>query len=74
MNERIKELGAQARASIEKGLAFEIGFALYTEKFAELLVKESALFLNGAVEVYTQAEQDACDRAAQGLKQHFGVE
>jgi hypothetical protein len=44
------------------------------EKFAQLIVLECAAYLNGAMEVYTQSEQDLYDRGATKIKQHFGVE
>lgn len=44
------------------------------EKFAESLIREAAQFVSGSAEVYTQAEQDACVRAAIGLKKYFGIE
>ena len=42
-------------------------------EFAELIVRECAGYVIGAAEVYTQEEQDACERAAVGLKNYFGV-
>lgn len=44
------------------------------EKFALLIVKECADYLNVAMEVYTQSEQDLYDRGATKIKQHFGIE
>jgi hypothetical protein len=40
----------------------------------ELIVNECAAYLNGAMEVHNQAEQDLCDHAARKIKEHFGVE
>ena len=78
MNERIKELIDQATIPVIEtndynGMAYET-YQFSQELFAELIVRECSAFLNGAVEVYTQAEQDACNRAAKGLKNYFGVE
>lgn len=69
MNTRIHELAEQAGMT-----QYVAKNNKYLERFAELIIRESAAFLNGAVEVYTQADQDACDRAATGLKNYFGVE
>ena len=79
MNERIKLLAKQAvaetwsRAPMRAvtGLAFTDE---NLEKFAQLIVKECAAYLNVAMEVYTQSEQDLYDRGATKIKQHFGVE
>ena len=66
MNERIKELWEQARIGQS--------FGHDPDKFAELIVKECAAYLNHAVEVHNQHDQDLCDLAARKLLQHFGVE
>ena len=74
MNERIKELQSQAFLQCK---AFEDGSVIRTdeafEKFAELIVAECATYLNVAVEVHNQNEQDVCDRAARAIKRYFGV-
>jgi hypothetical protein len=75
MNERIQQLSKQA-TSIQgptpyNPLTFEV---FDKEKFAQLIVLECAAYLNGAMEVYTQSEQDLYDRGATKIKQHFGVE
>ena len=81
MNERIKELAEQAnirfgRMAIldgdPRGMARFVSYSEF-EKFAELLIRECAGYVSGAAEVYTQEEQDACERAAVGLKNYFGV-
>ena len=75
MNERIKELADEA-AKFSAVMALptgESGDKLFVEKLAELIVREAAQFVSGSAEVYTQAEQDACVRAAIGLKKYFGV-
>ena len=73
MNERIKELQSQAFLQCK---AFEDGSVIRTdeafEKFAELIVAECATYLNVAVEVHNQNEQDVCDRAARAIKRYFG--
>ena len=76
MNERIQLLAEEAIKDMSG--SFDIWYMPkpneFINKFAELIVRECSAFLNGAVEVYTQAEQDACNRAAKGLKNYFGVE
>jgi hypothetical protein len=89
MNERIKELmleaglmparptrgTAKVLLAVIPGTQGEIGNPeAQLQEFAELIVLECAAYLNGAVEVYNQNEQDVCDRAARHIKQHFGVE
>lgn len=72
MNERIKELAEQAgiwRQHYDIGEESPVGL----EKFAELIVAECATYLNVAVEVHNQNEQDVCDRAAIAIKRYFGV-
>jgi hypothetical protein len=75
MNERIKELVEQAgfKTSWQHADVQAIKMARF-EKFAQLIVLECAAYLNGAMEVYTQSEQDLYDRGATKIKQHFGVE
>ena len=78
MNERAIELYKQATkfayATIGKEHADMSYFqAAVTGKFAELIIKECAAYLNGAMEVHNQSEQDLCDHAARKIKEHFGV-
>lgn len=76
MNERIEELAERATIISPGHGAFgepEIREHLDIEKFAELLVQECATYLNVAVEVHNQNEQDVCDRAARDIKRYFGV-
>lgn len=80
MNERIKALIDQAgfiRYSKDENpltpIDWSCDYSHELDKFAELIINESALFLNGAVEIYTQEEQDVCDHAAKSLKRYFGV-
>jgi hypothetical protein len=69
MNKRIKDLAKQSDCTID-GMGYGEGDL---EKFAELIVNECAAYLNGAMEVHNQAEQDLCDHAARKIKEHFGV-
>jgi len=69
MNDRIVELKRQCWEDRPYGPAW-----FNADKFAELIVNECAAYLNGAMEVHNQAEQDLCDHAARKIKQHFGIE
>ena len=66
MNERIKEL--------EKQCWNHQAWQMDAEKFAELIVRECSAYLNGAMEVHNQQEQDLMDLAARKIKEYFGVE
>ena len=74
MNERIRELEKQCTEQI---IDYDVG-TMYDQvdhrKLAELIVRECATYLNVAVEVHNQNEQDVCDRAARAIKLYFGVE
>lgn len=72
MNQRIKELAEQAGFA-DKGNNITAYLNFDHEKFAKLIIREAAQFVSGSAEVYTQAEQDACVRAAIGLKKYFGL-
>ena len=83
MSERIKELAERSFADAYRickecdhtvGETDSIFVSLAVSKFAELIVAECATYLNVAVEVHTQNEQDVCDRAARAIKRYFGVE
>jgi hypothetical protein len=64
MNERIRELVAQAREPLHnKDLSFNQGLMEYSEKFAELIVKECA-----AIALREDHEPSEC------ILRHFGVE
>ena len=65
MNARITEL------AIEAGYNMDMP---QHQKFAELIVQECAAYLNGAMEVHNQRDQDLMDLAARKIKQHLGVE
>lgn len=75
MNQRIQELVGKTNiwAQSQPGAGTLSGIGKWEEKFAELIVAECVTFLNTTVEVYTQAEQDACVRAACGLKNYFEI-
>ena len=45
----------------------------YDQVFAELIIEECTAYLNGAVEVHNQKEQDLVDLAARKIKEHFGM-
>ena len=74
MNERIQELAKKARKHFPKTETSGEFWVFDEEKFALLIVKECAAYLNVAMEVYTQSEQDLYDRGATKIKQYFGVE
>jgi hypothetical protein len=75
MNERIKELHNRAcRLDMEQYPNAIPDGERIQQKFAELIVRECAAYLNSAMEVYTQSEQDLYDRGATKIKQQFGVE
>ena len=73
MNEHIRELVKQCTTQL---IDYDVGVK-YDQvdhiKLAELLVQECATYLNVAVEVHNQNEQDVCDRAARAIKRYFGV-
>lgn len=78
MNERMLELYKQAQVPYTaidptNNMPYETT-VFSADKFAQLIVKECAAYLNCAMEVYTQSEQDLYDRGATKIKQHFGVE
>ena len=85
MNQRIQELAQAAEQLADDELAhlervhnrlysFTEGREIYNKKFAELIVQECAAYLNGAMEVHNQRDQDLMDLAARKIKQHLGVE
>ena len=75
MNERIREIAYDAEdyadSIVDQGGEFH---PAYTQKLAELIVRECAAYLNGAMEVHNQREQDLMDLAARKIKEYFGVE
>jgi len=79
MNEHIKALAEQATEYATtrhptSNTVLSINSEKFEQKFAELLVQECATYLNVAVEVHNQNEQDVCDRAARAIKRYFGVD
>jgi hypothetical protein len=82
MNERLNHLRLEAgisRLSDLMGLVVigeegnVIDPLIGLQAFAELIIKECAAYLNGAIEVHDQHDQDLCDLAARKIKEHFGV-
>ena len=83
MNEQIRQLAEQAKASVPAGLVVEEWIQVYNKNFAELIVKEcisvcenqagiqSMAYRCNLVEHDTSPTADAC---ANMIKQHFGVE
>ena len=79
MNERIKELIAQAREPLHnKNLPFNQGLVEYSEKFAELIVRECIGICEKDGQWYTNtgwlAEAGEAMSLSDQIKEHFGVE
>ena len=76
MNERIKELAKQARDQTEKGTLFEIGLAKYSEKFAELIVRECILTIQLGItrDGHNTEKFLRSMKHIKEIKEHFGVE
>lgn len=76
MNERIKELAAQANfGSINKG-SDKVEFDSRLDKFAQLIVKDCAGVCERYSEKvlkYSQFGSNAADDCANLIKEHFGV-
>ena len=80
MNERIEQLLEQCHRETYgvNGELLEFGFD--AEKFAELIVRECAVYCEGHILPKGMAEENALNYndgvmdCAIGLKQHFGVE
>jgi len=66
MNERIKELAEQAEDP-------EHGFII-PEKFAELIVRECAAFIDSAFDIDAHSGEVVAWADGGKLKKHFGVE
>lgn len=80
MNERIRELAAQAEHLADQATnAFndntgnwqKVWNDVYDEKFVDLIIQEAAMYVKNS-SCFTYASQ--ADLCAQRLKQHFGVE
>ena len=80
MNERIKQLATQAGANWIDGNSHGVNHNYITtesqmEKFAELLVKECAMLVEGFILEQEVALDDYQEYEASAvLKEHFGVE
>lgn len=76
MNKRIRELIAQAREPLHnKNLPFNQGLMEYSEKFAELIVRECMMLVEGFEITQEVALDEYVDYEASAvLKEHFGVE
>jgi hypothetical protein len=78
MNKRIKELIAQAREPLHnKNLPFNQGLVEYSEKFAELIVRECIGICEKDGQWYTNtgwlAEAGEAMSLSDQIKKHFGV-
>ena len=76
MNERIKELAEQAAKG--EGWGMEVWQTTYSEKFAELIVRECADICKDTAEKQFNPlfsrESDGADVCYRKIKEHFGVE
>ena len=79
MNERIQELAVKAKLMAEEDINRQISYntelKAFAGKFAELLIKECAMLVEG----FTIEQEVALDdyqeyEASTVLKEHFGVE
>jgi hypothetical protein len=71
MNERIQELLIEAHKQTDGGI-YNGHLSVWTEKFAELIVRECAQICRNQPNVYAlKADRDNC---AIAIEQHFGVE
>ena len=79
MNERIEKLISDAIEAIPDHVEFNLPKE-FTEKFAELLVRECAVYCEGHILPKGMAEEDNLDYndgvmdCARGLKTIFGIE
>jgi hypothetical protein len=74
MNERIKELMKEANKDITLGKPFWSALEEFSEKFAELIVRE-------CLDIASQEDFDVmmkegypCSQTAKKIKEHFGVD
>jgi hypothetical protein len=70
MNERIKELMKEANKNIPIGKPFWPALEEFSEKFAELIVRECAEIAND----HNSEVEGVTLGVGRALKQHFGVE
>ena len=73
MNERIKELLEEASEVHDDWKTGQSQRLVDHKMFAELIIQECCAYLNGAMEVHNQREQDLMDLAARKIKEYFGV-
>jgi hypothetical protein len=79
MNERIKELAEQAEIYagelIDEGADYNQYPRYYTEKFAELIVRECVKSIEYTIQTNcdTDSEKMGCEFAISDLKERFGV-
>jgi hypothetical protein len=71
MNERIQQLAEQAGLYDEKSPDEVPEFTACFEKFAELIIRECAVYVKNS-NCFTYASQ--ADLCAERMKEHFGVE
>ena len=74
MNERIEELIAKASSWVEVDCEFgtDSEYQLDAKKFAELIVRECAMFV--VTELEGKVGSRIADATANRLEEHFGVE
>ena len=73
MNERIRQLLNEATSGLEPDLSEQRTVTLNEmEKFAELIVKECANFVEDIFD--DDGGHAPCEDYAKGIKKHFGVE
>jgi hypothetical protein len=72
MNERIRQLAEQAKASVPAGLLVNEWIERYNEIFAELIVRECAQVCNDMNTEY-EGEDILATWCANAFKLHFGV-
>jgi hypothetical protein len=72
MNERIKQFANLAREQTQVGTSFEQGLLAYSEKFAELIVKECLSMIENEASQY--AEPVWAFELVNDIKDQFGVD
>ena len=69
MNERIRQLAEQAKASVPAGLVVEEWIQVYNKNFAELIVRECMEWCDAHATINGTAQQ-----IRDSIKKDFGVE
>ena len=69
MNEQIRQLAEQAKASVPAGLVVEEWIQVYNKNFAELIVKECMEWCDAHATINGTAQQ-----IRDSIKKDFGVE